>query len=288
MNSMKNTRKIIMSALHSKDLVEKDDDRLERMRESQRKLRSQRKQELEVVRNENLELMRKIEELSAKNELLKKDFMFALSAFDDEMTSKQLTKLVTEGDITPSTLESISLEEFVTFNGYESYDHLYIKGKFVLEAISERNLMCMNKILENYQTFAIKDTPLRYVKYYGLELVSFHLDSMKLLSKGRIPEKWLEKDKLLPKGAMGVEEIIQYLIKHCDNPIMNMEIVVAFISRFSFGTLHGIAIFQFDLARALKYGLTNNFDEAYLMGTVDETMCVADRNQDLFAGLMNR
>lgn len=202
--------------MESMDGVDSRTTRLQRMRESQRKLRTQRKQQLEQERNRNLELQKEIEDLKKQNEELKKDLSLVLGVFDDEISGKQMEKLITESDKDFSSCfkpeDIITLEEFLELTGFKDSKNLFNDdGTFILSDIYNKNLNCLNRLLLRNGTVSIKATPLRFMKTYGIPLVKYHLEGMNIILKGKVPKCWLEENAFLPKGALSIVDVLRYI-----------------------------------------------------------------------------
>lgn len=255
---------------------ENGENRLTRMRESQRKLRIQRKQELEVLKEQNQKLINEKEQLQREQNRLKDEFSLAFSLFDDEITSGQLEKLVTDIDLADYTeqYELMPLDDFIRQGKFENHPCLFMNGKFILQEICNKSLSCLNRALTTYSSVAIKDTPFRFVKSSGLGVLKYHIDTMRIVVKqSKVPRDWLNDDKILPKGALSIVEVLNYVSSHTALKTLNSYILCVFMSRFSFATNQGLAMFEHDLLRCIEYAQSSNFDEAYLLGTIDEKLC---------------
>lgn len=250
--------------------------RLIRMRESQRKLRTQRKHELEDLRQQNQQLLQEKARLELENYKLKNEFTIGFTLFDEEITSGQLEKLVTGIDLQDSTIKDlIPLEEFIKLGGFEDKLCLFDnEGIFLLKKVCARSLACMNRALKNYSTVALKDTPFRFVKSYGLQLMKYHIDVMRFVAKqDKVPKEWLDDSKVFPKGALSIVEVLNYISTHIGLRALNSYILCSFMSRYFFTTCQGMAMFEHDLLRCIEFAQSSNFDEAFLFGTVDDALC---------------
>lgn len=251
--------------------------RLAQMRESQRRLRNQRKHELEEMKEQNRLLLQEKEKLEHECYKLRNEFAIGFSLFDDEITSNQLEKLLTDIDLQlyGEAYDLVPLEEFIKFGKFESQSCLFLAdGTFILKEVCKRSLTCLNQALKNYRSIALKDTPFRFVKSYGLEVMKYHIDTMRILVRqNKVPRSWMDEDKVYPKGALSIAEVLHYVCSHTELKTLNSYILCSFMSRYSFSTVHGMAMFEHDLLRCIEYAESSSFDEAFLLGTVDENLC---------------
>lgn len=252
--------------------------RLARMRESQRKLRTQRKNELEDLKEKYQLLLQENERLKNESYKNKQELSMGLSLFDTEITSGQLEKLITEVDVDDGNpqYDVIPIDEFIKQGNFEDHPCLFMDGRFILQEICIKNMACMTRALTNYSSIALKDTPLRFIKTYGLGVMKYHLSYIRQIAKqGMIPKDWLNDDRVLPKGALSIVEVLHYICNNAASKTLNSYVLCAFVSRFSFACDQGLAMFEHDLLRCIEYANSSNFDEAYLLGTVDESLCPA-------------
>lgn len=259
--------------------------RLQRMRESQRKLRSQRREQLEEVKSKNQQLEKQIQELKRQNQNLKRDLNLAIGIFDDEITGQQMEKLIAEADKDFTSCfkpeDIITIEEFVELGGFKNSKTLFTEdGTFILVDIYNKNSTCLNQVLLHNGSIPMKNTPLRFVKTYGLALVKYHLEGLNLVLKGKLPKSWLDENSFLPKGSLSIVDVLRYIDNLPEEKFsgLNIYILTAFMARRSFGTLQGLAMYEYDLIKSIETAETEEYEADFLLGILDTKLCHASNH----------
>lgn len=267
-----------------KSLRQSREARLESMRIAQKKLKMKRQKEIECLREE-------VECLKKENQVLRKanyDIVSEYSGIIDILNQKgitldrflTLTKL--KRDCRPTDGSNVEEFDYVPLEllkdkyNQEEYPHLYIENEFILKALTTKYLECCQRQTAYTVLNPITQNSFKYVSIYGLALPSIYCKQQRMVAhEGRIPKAWI-KPKNIPHGAVGILEVIDMIAEKFDPETMIMEVFLGFLLRYCFATVYGGVIFKEDLDVCVGLCQSSRFDEAYVLGTVDEEICTYD------------
>lgn len=160
----------------------------------------------------------------------------------------------------------------------EDYNRFTTTEGGVFEYISAKHLICIENSREIGMSKKAQRIIFPHISLYGLSLCGNFYNQLQTLKKeGLVPRSWLydEKDVILPKGSVSFARIIQTVFERFEVETQNLDILLAFILRFLYATDFGPAITEKNLQLCFELSLTLNFDESYILGTLDTELCMS-------------
>lgn len=258
--------------------------RLESMRVAQKKLKMKRQKEIECLREE-------VEWLKKENQILRTanyDIVSEYSGIIDILDKKGITL---ERFLTLSNLQrdcrpkdGSQVEEFdympliLLQDKYNEIDfpNLYLDNVFILKVLTNKYLECCKRQTSYTILNPITQNSFKYVSIYGLALPSIYCKQQRMVAlEDKVPKAWI-KPKNIPHGSFGILEVIDMIANTFDPETMIMEVFLGFLLRYCYATIYGGIIFKEDLDVCMSLCQSSRFDEAYVLGTVDEEICTYD------------
>ena len=244
---------------------EKREKRLERMRQSQQKLRMRNAERFNL-------LEAKVEALERENARLENEIA-ALHGCEilehNTLTNVELKKMIE--DYSPKVGETILLNEFLT--RYNINDkRLYQDQEFILVRICKKLIECLESFISDKEVRHSPNHDFEYLEMYGRTLPSLYYAQMKAVGEERIPTSWL-KCTLLPRDTLGISEVLIYLIIHLKPDHANFQVLTFALARYFCATPFGPAITKEHLDKAIELSYNPKLDLFYLLGTLEVQLC---------------
>lgn len=255
--------------------------RLIQMRNAQKRLKEKRKNELETLSSEMEILKQKNEMLTKENKRYKRQINSIFGLLDNGVTPDQYKSLtsITDFKFEDEDDAYIPLHEFLDLYDYNRHRKLFDDDNtFVLKTICSKSIDCNTRTSELNKIHILFASFFKQMPKYGLSLVgNFVRDIQKVYYENLVPKCWFyPRDQIdIPPYSLSTPEIIHQIIERFDPDSMILEVLLSFITRQAFVTDYGFAIYPEDLNTCFDISRTSRFDEAYILGTVDEDACLS-------------
>ncbi|KAK6458117.1 uncharacterized protein RJT20DRAFT_29009 [Scheffersomyces xylosifermentans] len=237
--------------------------RLQQMRESQKLLREQRKLKIKNLEDENTLLKKQVE-------MLKK------------AAGNYIPKSATADAFYPPKLLATTYSyEFVPINGArffiglpeETVNKFYLsEGKCFVTNILESSFECMSRNEPVEKSPRLRESLFRYTPNEDyMKLYMAHLSHYNRYKT--VPIQWLDLNNSLPGGTISVFKVVEYICKYADLNSISMELLCTFMAKNMFATYWGPVLFVTDFSACISASSDPSYDEDYLSGTIDATIC---------------
>lgn len=235
-------------------------ERLRQMRESQRKLRKARVNEVSTLKLEN-------DRLRSEMEMLKNDTSMFLSVLTREMPNYSIGRLLQH--VPPMRISSTFVDYPTFINAYKKQpiDKLYTNGKFFLQSYTStifKAIMTRWKasIAQNVDPYC---KSFIYMPIYGYSLFAKYFREVEYSMKNNtIPSDWLKNDDRLPPDSLSITGLIQTLLDFKDLDKLSFEILISILIRYNFATPAGPTILRADLEKAIERATSVDGDVGFL------------------------
>ena len=244
---------------------EKREKRLERMRQSQKRLRMRNAERFNL-------LEAKVEALKRENTRLENEIaaLHGCEIFEHyALTNVELKKMIE--DYSPKVGETILLNEFLT--RYNINDkRLYHNQEYILVRICKKLIECLESFLSEKEVRHSPNHDFKYLQMCGRTLPSLYYAQMRAVGEERIPTSWL-KCTFLPRGTLAISEALIYLIIHLKPDHADFQVLTFALARYFCATPFGPAITKEHLDKAIELSYNPKLDLFYLLGTLEVQMC---------------
>ena len=269
----------------NKTALEKQE-RLQQMRNAQKRLRERRKQEANMLslKIQSLEEANKV--LTLENKFLKLESQDTRKLLATELTKEQIGVLLRLRD-DQSLLANdkyLTIEECKAkqaFYGTVPYSYYNGPNLGLFETIAEKYYVCIEKV---NQGGCICPHTFKYSSVYGIHMIAkFREQVTKFHKQGLVAAEWYESedDKNRPTGTVCFPVIVQSIIDKYDPETVLLELLIMFICRYSYVTAYGPVIKVEDLQRCHDLSHSSRFDAAYILGTLDKELYLADYMENM-------